>query len=289
MAARVEMADVSWTALGVAVGRAAEDARPDPLFHDPLAAAFVAAGEAHAPFPSGAAADSPDIWQQMQVLMGEYVSVRTKFFDDYLLAATAAGCRQVVLVAAGLDARAYRLDFPAGVRVFELDMPPVLRFKQQVIDEVGAQPRGERIVVATDLREDWPTALQAAGLDPAVPTAWLAEGLIPYLSPADNDRLISGITGLSAPGSHLSVEYIDADFAKVPDLMRDVDPEMTNWFADLWKGGVGNDPVSWLADHEWLARTADPAELSRRHHRDLAPLFAGTAGFTPPQFITAQR
>jgi methyltransferase (TIGR00027 family) len=131
--------------------------------------------------------------------------------------------------------------------------------------------------------------LSAAGLDPAAPTAWLAEGLVPYLSPADNDRLVAGITGLSAAGSRLAVEYINADFAHVPDLMENIAADITEWVRDLWKGGVGGDPVEWLNRHGWIARTDDPVQLARSYRRAPAPMFESAlgAGLTPPLFVTA--
>ncbi|WP_163506374.1 SAM-dependent methyltransferase [Fodinicola acaciae] len=277
----VEMADVSWTALGVAMARAAEDDRPDPLFHDPLAAAVIAAGGEHAPFAAGQG--EADLWQLMRELMGDYVSVRTKYFDDYLLA---AGCRQAVLVAAGFDARAFRLDWPADVRVFELDMPQALRFKEQIVERAGVRPRCERVVVPTDLREDWPAALRAAGFDPGTPTAWLAEGLLPYLSVADNDRLIAGITELSAPESQLSVEYLDAEPGQVPEL-DEVEPQVTEWFRELWKGGVGMAADRWLGQHGWDARIDDPIRLGADYGRAPSPMFA-ESGAGAPQFVTAR-
>jgi methyltransferase (TIGR00027 family) len=277
----VEMADVSWTALGVAMARADEERRPHPLFHDPLAAAVVEAGLAHAPFFGEQ--DGSGLWQLMQSMLGDYVSVRTKYFDDFLLAAK---CRQVVVVAAGFDARAYRLDWPAGTRLFELDMPQVLRFKQEIADGAGVRSRCERIAVPIDLRDDWPAALRGADFDPGVPTAWLAEGLVPYLSNADNDRLIAGITELSAPQSQLSVEYLDAYPGQLP-AMDGLDPQVNEWFQELWKGGVGMDAASWLGRYGWDAQVDDPVTLAEVYRRTPSPMFAAS-GVGAPQFVTAR-
>jgi methyltransferase (TIGR00027 family) len=138
--------------------------------------------------------------------MADNMAVRTKFFDDFFLAATQAGIRQVVILASGLDSRAYRLPWPAGTVVYEVDQPQVIEFKTRTLADLGAAPSAERRVVAVDLRDDWPAALRAAGFDPARPTAWSAEGLLGYLPPEAQDRLLDTITALSAPGSRFATE-----------------------------------------------------------------------------------
>jgi methyltransferase (TIGR00027 family) len=139
-----------------------------------------------------------------------HVAIRTRFLDDYLLAATAAGCRQVVLLAAGMDTRAYRLGWPAGTRLFEIDQPDVLAFKNAVLNSRGAVPRCDRAALAADLREDWTDTLLGSGLRPIERTAWLAEGLLIYLTAEEADRLLTATTGLSAPGSRIAFEYADS-------------------------------------------------------------------------------
>jgi methyltransferase (TIGR00027 family) len=136
----------------------------------------------------------------------DVAKVRTKFYDEFFLEATAAGIRQAVILASGLDSRAYRLRWPAGTVVYELDQPPVMEFKTRALAELGAAPTADRRVVPVDLREDWPAALRASGFDPAQPTAWSAEGLLGYLPPEAQDRLLDTITELSAPGSRVATE-----------------------------------------------------------------------------------
>jgi methyltransferase (TIGR00027 family) len=143
--------------------------------------------------------------------------VRTKYFDSALLAAADAGVRQVVILASGLDSRAYRLHWPADTVVYEVDQPRVIEFKTTTLVGIGVEPTAERRTVGIDLRYDWPTALRAAGLDTDAPTAWLAEGLLIYLPPEAQDRLFDNITALSAAGSTVATEY-------VPGL-KDLDPE----------------------------------------------------------------
>jgi methyltransferase (TIGR00027 family) len=136
----------------------------------------------------------------------DVAKVRTKFYDDFFLDATKAGITQVVILASGLDSRAYRLPWPAGTVVYELDQPQVVEFKTRTLTELGAEPTADRRVAAVDLRDDWPAVLRAAGFDAARPTAWSAEGLLGYLPPEAQDRLLDTITELSAPGSRVATE-----------------------------------------------------------------------------------
>ena len=138
--------------------------------------------------------------------MRNYQAVRTHFFDAYFAAAAEAGIRQIVILASGLDSRAYRLEWPSGTVVFEIDQPKVLEYKAATLAAHGAQPSATRHEVAIDLRFDWPAALKAAGFDPAKPTAWLAEGLLMYLPSDAQDRLFEQVTALSAPGSRIAAE-----------------------------------------------------------------------------------
>ena len=158
---------------------------------------------------------SPDRTQAIVDGMG----IRTKYFDEYLLTAVQAGVRQVVILASGLDSRAYRLPWPDGVTVYEIDQPQVIEFKTRTLADLGAEPTANRCTVPIDLRADWPAALRAAGLDTGAPTAWLAEGLLIYLPSEAQDRLFDNITALSVPGSAIATEYVpglkDIDFERV--------------------------------------------------------------------------
>ncbi|MGW4488663.1 SAM-dependent methyltransferase [Amycolatopsis sp. NPDC004368] len=136
----------------------------------------------------------------------DVAQVRARFYDTFFLDATAAGIRQAVILASGLDSRAYRLPWPAGTIVYELDQPQVVAFKTRTLADLGATPTADRRVAAADLRDDWPAALRTAGFDPALPTAWSAEGLLGYLPPEAQDRLLDTITDLSAPGSRVATE-----------------------------------------------------------------------------------
>jgi methyltransferase (TIGR00027 family) len=140
--------------------------------------------------------------------MGRGMAVRTRFYDRFFLDATQSGIRQAVILAAGLDARAYRLPWPNGTVVYEVDLPEVIDFKTSTLSKLGAEPTAERRTVAVDLRDDWPAALQAAGFDPRIPAAWSAEGLVVYLPPEAQDALFDNVTALSAAGSQLANEFV---------------------------------------------------------------------------------
>ena len=202
------------------------------------------------------------------------MAVRTKFFDDYFLESTQAGVRQAVILASGLDARAYRLPWPTGTVVYEIDQPQVIEFKTTTLAGLGAEPTATRRTVAIDLRQDWPTALKAAGLDTTVPTAWLAEGLLIYLPPEAQDRLFDNITALSAPGSTVATEFvpgiIDFDFDKTSQMAN----TFRNHGVDIDMGslvytGHRNHVVDYLKGNGWDAEGVTRAELFQRNGIDV--------------------
>ena len=198
---------VGSTALFVATARALEAQKPDPLAVDPYAELFCrAVGGRYADVLDGKAPDhelkSDDFGRHFVNFQG----ARTRYFDAYFRRVAEAGVRQVVILAAGLDSRAYRLDWADGTTIFELDQPQVLEFKREVLEAHGAQPRAARREIAIDLREDWPQALRDNGFDATQPSAWIAEGLLIYLPAAAQEQLFTGIDSLSCPGSHVAVE-----------------------------------------------------------------------------------
>lgn len=256
---------VGRTAVGVAGLRARESRRPDRLFDDPYAAAFFEAGRSGLPEASPSGGD-------LRAFFASQVVIRTRFYDEFLLG---AGCAQVVVLAAGLDARAFRLAWPAGTRLFELDLPEVLAFKDDVLARQGAEPSCDRIVVPADLREDWASALRDAGFDASVPAVWLAEGLLVYLSRDEADRMLTTVTGLSAPGSTVAFEHHPAETAG--SLAASGFEHVTG----LWKGGLGVKAPEWLREHGWEPATVTRAELAADYGRP--------ADGIPDGFVTAVR
>lgn len=198
---------VGATALNVALARALEARKPDPLAVDPFAEVFCrAVGGIAADVLDGKATGHHLTTTDFGQHFVTYQGARTRYFDNYFRQAADAGVRQVVILAAGLDSRAYRLDWPDGTTIFELDRPQILDFKRAVLAEHGVAPRATRLEVAVDLREDWPQALRDGGFDPARPSAWLAEGLLIYLPAAAQEKLFTGIDSLACSGSHAAIE-----------------------------------------------------------------------------------
>ena len=208
------------------------------------------------------------------------MAARTRYFDQFFADAAAAGIRQAVILASGLDARAYRLDWPADMTVFEIDQPAVIEFKTTTLAGLAAEPTANLRTVAVDLREDWPAALEAAGFDPDEPSAWIAEGLFGYLPPEAQDRLLDAVTALGAPGSRLASEA-------VPN-MTDVDPEETRermreatakWrehgfdldFSELGFQGERHDVGEYLDARGWTSVATPMAQLLASHGFDEIP------------------
>jgi methyltransferase (TIGR00027 family) len=254
---------VSETALGAAEMRAEESLRPDRLIDDPYAAAFVAAAPPLFPdLPS--IDDDAELGAYKQAFVDE-IAIRTRFFDHYLWAGCASGARQVVLLAAGLDTRAFRLDWPDGVRIFELDLPGLFAFKEQVLTGRRATPRCARTVVPVDLRDDWPTQLTDAGFEPQLASVWAAEGLLAYFSADESVRLLTTVGAMCTTGSQLSFEYDDfVEGSALTDVraMAAMDP-----VSSMWKGGLDQPPPAWLASHGWEVQTHARATVATRYER----------------------
>jgi methyltransferase (TIGR00027 family) len=254
---------VSETAIGAAMMRARESLRPDRLFDDPYAQVFVdAAPTAFAQEPLDADAEG---LAALEAAFALDVAIRTRFYDDYLRAECSAGSRQVVLLAAGLDARAFRLDWPADVRLFELDLPPVFRFKEPALARRGAAPRCVRTVVPVDLRDDWAAVLTDSGFETNRRTAWTAEGLLAYLSDGDSVRLLNSVRDLSAPGSHLALENAsigdDSLLTEAGSL-----PGMDH-VTSLWRGGLSESAPAWLSQNGWRVQIHDRPSVAASYGR----------------------
>jgi methyltransferase (TIGR00027 family) len=270
---------VGTTAVMVAAARAAESRRDDRLINDPYAEILIsgaATGTWEFMLDETVAARLEQIDAEVAMIfeqMRTYQAVRTHFFDAFFAEATAAGVRQIVILASGLDSRAYRLDWPAGTTVYEIDQPKVLEYKAVTLGEHGVQPGAQRREVPIDLRLDWPSALRDAGFEPAQATAWLAEGLLMYLPADAQDRLFEEITELSAAGSRIAVETVGShaperraemrerfeairsqlgfeESVDVQDLMYD-DPHRA-------------DVDAWLNEHGWRATAVHSLEVQRQ-------------------------
>src|SRR5580693_7738134 len=202
---------VGATATMVAAACAVASAVSNPVINDPFAAPLVRAVglDFFTRVVDGKVtdADAGENGERDLQLETDSIAVRTRFFDEFFLGAGRDGIRQSVILAAGLDARPYRLSWPRGSVVYEVDQPKVIEFKSATMSALSAAPAADRRTVSIDLREDWPAALRRSGFDDAKPTAWSAEGLLMYLPPDAQDRLFDNITALSASGSRLATEY----------------------------------------------------------------------------------
>lgn len=208
------------------------------------------------------------------------MAARTRYFDQFFADAAAAGIRQAVILASGLDARAYRLDWPAGMTVYEIDQPAVVEFKTTTLAGLGAEPKADRRAVAVDLRDDWPAALQAAGFDPSQPSAWIAEGLYGYLPPEAQDRLLDAVTALSAPGSRLGSEAVPNtagfDSEDNRERMRESTAKMREHgldldFTDLTFVGERNDVGEYLDARGWSSVGTPMGQLLSTNGFDAIP------------------
>lgn len=216
--------------------------------------------------------------------MARGMACRTRFYDDFFVEATQGGIGQAVILASGLDARAYRLPWPAGTVVYEVDMPEVIEFKTLTLTDLGAQPTAQRRTVAIDLRDDWAAALRQTGFDPQAPAAWSAEGLLVYLPGEAQDALFDNITALSAPGSRLAFDFVpdtavfaDPRWRAHHDRMSELGFKVD--FNDLVYHGERSHIVDHLSQRGWQTSSQTVAELHAAngfvyHDDDVAQAFA---------------
>jgi methyltransferase (TIGR00027 family) len=296
---------VGTTAVMVAAARAVETDRPDPLIRDPYAKLLVTnagAGvlwEAMLDPAMVAKVEAIDAETAATVAhMRSYQAVRTNFFDTFFNNAIADGIRQIVILASGLDSRAYRLDWPAGTTVFEIDQPQVLAYKSDTLAENGVTPTADRRAVPIDLRQDWPGALRAAGFDPAARTAWLAEGLLMYLPADAQDRLFTQIGELSVAGSRIAAEtagnHADERREQMRERFRKVAEtlgfEETVDVQELIYHDEDRAVVAdWLNTHGWRATAQNSRDEMQRVGRwiDGVPMADDKQAFS--EFVTAER
>jgi methyltransferase (TIGR00027 family) len=297
---------VGSTAVMVAAARAIETDRPDPLIRDPYAKLLVANSGADTLWK---AMLDPSMVAKVEAIdaetaatiqhMRSYQAVRTNFFDTYFNNAVADGIRQVVILASGLDSRAYRLDWPAGTTVYEIDQPKVLAYMSTTLADNGVSPAADRRPVPIDLRQDWPAALRAAGFDPTARTAWLAEGLLMYLPADAQDRLFTQVGELSPAGSRIAAETANARdnddrrqqlsqrFRKVAEALGF--EETVNTQELVYRDEDRAVVADWLNSHGWRATAQSARDEMHRLGRwiDGVPTLDTKSAFA--EFVTAER
>jgi methyltransferase (TIGR00027 family) len=259
---------VGATATAVAARRAMASKGPNPLIDDPYAEPLVnAVGvEAFIKMMNGEIELTDDDPAFTPRRLAEGMAVRTRFFDSFFTEAAAAGVRQAVILAAGLDTRAYRLTWPSGMVVFEVDQPQVIDFKTRTMADLGAVPSADRRAVAVDLRDDWVGALRDNGFDSERPTAWIAEGLLGYLPPDAQDRLFDNITALSSAGSRIGTGYVPDMRDRIAKRGKDISERWRrlglnlNW-SELVYDGERNDAAQYLTGQGWQTTVHTTPEL----------------------------
>jgi methyltransferase (TIGR00027 family) len=231
---------ISLTAVAVAHFRALESSRDDRLFDDSLAASLVAA--------SGLPMSQISLSEVVAGRVYESVAARTRYLDERVLRALDSGCKQVVILAAGLDTRAFRLKVPSETRCFELDLHDLIAFKEDALEKQGAVAVCERIALPADLLADWVGVLRDAGFDPETPTVWIAEGLFMYFTDDQSEAMLAEISGLSAPASHLCFVHFG------PGALQE---EQSRALAERVKAGGFSfesyltDPATWCQQYGW--------------------------------------
>ncbi len=284
------VSSVGYTALLVAGWRALHAVSPQPLVRDEYAKVFIAASQD--PYLAGVLANPGS--SEDETAFPRLYGVQTRSFDDFFVAAGNAGIRQAVIVAAGLDSRAYRLEWPDAATVFEIDLPKVLEFKARVLGEHGAEPRARRVEVAADLRTDWSRPLEAAGFDVESPSAWSVEGLLPYLTDEAQNALFTRISGLSAPGSRIAIGALGSRLDREQlEVLEATHPGVN------MSGGVDfsaltyepkTDPAEWLAAHGWAVEPVrNTLELQAGYGMTPPDVDVKIDGFMRSQYITATR
>ncbi len=292
---------VGATATMVAAARALATEDANPIINDPFAAPLVRAvgidfftrvvdGQVGPADADGTGRETGRAELQTET---DSLAVRTRFFDDFFTNAAAAGIGQAVILAAGLDARAYRLAWPSGTVVYEIDQPRVIDFKSETMARLGAEPKTERRTVSVDLRDDWPTALRKRGFDTTKPSAWSAEGLLMYLPPEAQDRLFDHITALSAPGSRLATEYHPDGGPTMAERGKAMNARWANLGCDvdlsgLFYEGERNDVAEYLSGRGWQVAARTRRELFADYGRAF-PTDEALAAFRNIIAITATR
>jgi methyltransferase (TIGR00027 family) len=285
---------VGATATMVAAARALASREPDALIQDPYAEALVRAVgiDFFLKLVDGAVSTSDVDDGGAAAMMTGMMAVRTRFFDDFFLAATGAapvatsgtgaGVRQAVILASGLDSRAYRLPWPDGTVVYEIDQPRVIEAKTAAMADIGAIPTADRRAVAVDLRDDWPEALRRNGFDASKPTAGSAEGLLVYLPPEAQDRLFDNITALSAAGSQLATEYHPDGGSGIAERTTAISDAWGKHgfdvkLKDLFYDGDRTPVAEYLTGHGWQVYARTRSDVFAGYGRE----FPDTEGLAP--------
>ncbi|MCP9274688.1 SAM-dependent methyltransferase [Mycolicibacterium arenosum] len=294
---------VGATATMVAAARAIATNADEPLINDQFAEPLVRAVGVDFLTKWASGEMDPDQFEDDAAgwglrYMPYAMAARTQFFDAFFADAAERGIRQAVILASGLDSRAYRLEWPAGTTVYEIDQPQVIAFKRTTLSRFGAFPTTDLKSLAVDLRDDWVSALTDAGFDPNQPSAWIAEGLFGYLPPEAQDKLLDAVTELSAPGSMIGVEAVphnpDADYAEAREKMREATEKWRDFgfdldFAELTFEGERHDVAEYLDARGWRTDAISMSALLTEKGYPAMPQVDGAASMADVQYTTSHR
>jgi len=246
------MTPVGATSRWIAAARALETESEEPLFTDPFARDL--AGDVGFSIFSSTQGASGAVTRGRN----PYLSIRTKYLDDAIQKAVREnGYTQVVILAAGMDTRAFRLDWPAGLRLFEVDRSDVFEWKEPILERLQASPRCDRRVLRTDLTGDWTGALTAAGFDPSRPAAFLLEGLLMYLREQDVERLLTSLSSIAAKGSWLAGDVINDHVLTSAFTLGTL--KVLESLGCPWLFGMAH-PESYLARFGWTTAVVMPGD-----------------------------
>lgn len=266
---------LSSTAYWTAAVRALEHARPDRLVDDPWAEAL--AGEIGAAWIANRTPESV-----LPILL------RTRYFDDFLQRTSRENAiHQVVLLAAGLDTRAFRLEWPDGTRIFELDQPSVLEYKEWVLHAQRAAPSCERHTIQTDLTQSWESALLAAGFDPHELSIWLLEGFLFYLPSATILSILDQANSLAVQGSWLGFDVMNGETLSSPLTRAWVEMQAKSGAPFI---GTLDDPREFLSTRGWQANLTQAGAPDANYGRWTFPVIPIDMPKIPHNwFVTAQK
>jgi methyltransferase (TIGR00027 family) len=237
--------EVARTAVFVAAVRAREQERPDHLFQDELSS--VLAGPEGIAWLAASETNPASNYHRDSF---PFIEVRTRFFDDWALEAVMdGGVRQFVILGAGMDTRAFRLSWPPGLRLWEIDTPELFAIKEARLQSAGAKATCERFVVEADLASSsWPGSLIDQGLKRTEPTVWVAEGLFQYLAASDVNRILEGAASLSPRASRFGAEIISEEYLRRPSKRSTLEARKDR--GTPWVFGT-NHPGALFGAHGW--------------------------------------
>ncbi|MFK8183699.1 MAG: class I SAM-dependent methyltransferase [Phormidesmis sp.] len=228
---------VSFTARSMAAARALESRREDALFHDPLAEKLAGAE---------AIEKAASIVEKNEKEGSPYPQVRTRFLDDVLLA-NASDIRQVVLLGAGLDTRAFRMGLSSDTHVYEIDQQDIFDYKNPILE--NDQPSCVRHTIVSDVSEgEWPELLLENGFQKDKPSIWIAEGFLYYLFEKDVIALMKTLQTFAAVGSVFACDVINEVVCNGRD----------DW-SKYWQWGC-DEPEAFWGQYGWLANAVQPGE-----------------------------